>query len=57
MARRKRAFTKCAETLQEAFDYIKEVKRLNKNDVQIEMYEFQLTPRESCWMIEVWQVR
>lgn len=55
MGKRKRLWTEYYSTIDEAVEYIKRVKDINKNRVQIEMYEEIEFGRG--WMVIVWDVR
>lgn len=50
--RRKRLWTRGYETLDEAVEYIKRVKGINGDKVEVE-----LTELGGGWVVEVWQVR
>ena len=54
--RRKKVFTEMYQTLDQAVEYIKRVKDINGNQVQIEMSEMNWGI-VSAWCVEVWQVR
>ena len=50
--RRKSLWTNLYPTLDDAVNYIKEVKRINKDSVEVEMNELL-----GGWYVEVWQVK
>ena len=57
MARRKKVFTQYFPSLEESFDYIKEVKRINDAQVECEMYELCYRNGHSVWYVVVWQIK
>ena len=52
MARRKRLWQEVFETLEGAFEYIKRVKDINGDKVEVEMNELC-----GCWCVVVWWLK